>query len=173
MHKKAHTLFCVSWLLLLVHSDGQTTCLDAGFYLNTATGTCAHCPAGSKCPAGESARYACPVGQFQPMTQQSGCLDCLESYSCPSSGLTAPTACPAGTITPPGSASCGTECDYENYYYHAGSRTCRVRTVVCNYNLQYEVQTPLNRTHERECRALRACNTARMDRAVYPIMNAP
>ncbi len=110
------------------------------------------------------------AGQYQPMTRQEGCLDCLESYACPTTGMSAPTACQLGTVTPPGSILCSTECDYENYYYSSG---CKKRTVFCNYNLQYEQPTPNNRTRERTCINLRACNTARMSSETAPVADAP
>jgi hypothetical protein len=84
--------------------------------------------------------------------------------------MSAPTACQLGTVTPPGSILCSTECDYENYYYSSG---CKKRTVFCNYNLQYEQPTPNNRTRERTCINLRACNTARMSSETAPVADAP
>jgi hypothetical protein len=104
------------------------------------------------------------------MKKQDGCLDCLASYYCPSTGMTAPTACPVGTVNAPGSTSCGTECDYENYYYSSGA--CRKRTVFCNYNLQYEKPVSNNRTAERTCINLKPCNTARMSAETAPVLDA-
>ena len=42
-------------------------CLDAGLYLNPATGTCNTCDKGYYCPSGSTSRVPCPVGNYQNM----------------------------------------------------------------------------------------------------------
>jgi hypothetical protein len=139
-----------------VASAQQPPCLTAGYYLSTPT-SCNECPAGSYCDAG--IKTLCPPGKYQSLCVQSVCLDCPENYAC-GNGTIDPVTCPEGTVTPSGSASCGTACDYENYYYSANA--CKRRTVFCDYNTQYEVPTPLNRTTERQCINLKPCNTKRL-----------
>lgn len=137
-----------------------------------AGGACEPCPAGSYCPEGSSAATLCPAGQFQQQRQQSACVDCPENYDCGRQGTAQLSACPAGRTSPAGSpAGCG-DCDYEKYYYHAGTKTCTPRTVICNPSTQYEVFNASSKTQERACRALTVCKTVRLKER-SPIYGGP
>lgn len=165
----------LSFLLLLQITAAAAVpvppCYEAGYYLSTST-TCTECPAGSYCDQGTSYQTLCPPGKYQTLKLQTACLDCPEGYYCRNNGTVTPVACPAGTVTPSGSTACSTACDYENYYYSTTLKACQKRTVVCNYDTQYEVQTLLNQTTERQCRALSTCSTNRLP-AESPIMGGP
>ena len=164
-----------AWLQLAAASTPAPPCHEGGFYLvSSAPSTrCEVCPEGSSCDEGVSIRVLCPAGTYQPLKQQVACLDCPEGFACPSQGTANPTACPNSTITPARSRLCGTECDYENFFYHTATRSCRSRTVICDYSKQFEVPNPLNRTSERVCRGLTPCNTARFQTMQSPIFGGP
>ena len=168
-------LFAAAALIKLSSSQQQQTvsCLSAGlYYLSSSPSSCQPCPAGSYCPEGQNVSIPCPPGQFQEQKQQSACIDCPENYNCSASGIAVPQACPLGRTNPAGSPTACGDCDYESYYYNTSTKTCMNRTVFCNLDTHYEVPTPLNRTQERTCKALTACQTVRLrDRS--PIDGSP
>lgn len=141
--------------------------------MTSLTARCEVCPEGNSCDEGASTLVPCPAGTYQSLKRQVACLDCPEGFACPSQGTSTPTSCPNSTITPARSILCGTECDYENFFYNPATRSCQRRRVFCDYGTQYELPTPLNRTSERVCIALTPCNTARYEVPQSPIFGGP
>lgn len=150
----------------------QVQCSEAGMYLGTgATPTCLACPAGNFCPEGNSQKYACPPGKFQPMQQKDFCIDCPENSQCPYSGMSAALDCPTGRINPSGQSACG-ECDYDEYYLSAATATCVRRTIFCDFDTQYQMPDVSNRTREYQCKTLTACDTRSLG-PMSPIQGSP
>lgn len=155
----------------------------AGYYYQSELQSCLPCPAGSYCPVSSSPLLQpipCPAGTYQPLSQQGACLPCPENSFCSDSiaGTVTPTPCPYGKVSARGSPAC-TDCDYERFYYNAGSDSCVLRNVTCNLDTHYEVPDTENqagqqyRTRERVCAPLSPpCDTQRLP-AESPIFGDP
>lgn len=84
-----------------------TELCPAGKYCPSGTGSNSQapesCDPGYYCPLGSSAQIECPVGTFNPFTDQAACQNCTAGRFCNSTGLTIDTdapLCPAGYYCP-------------------------------------------------------------------------
>ena len=81
-------------------------------FLNTSSGQCTVCPAGSYCPVGSYQPIPCPAGSYCG-TGALGPTTCTVGFYCPL-GASEPISCEAGTYCPVGSGT-RTAC-YMGYY---------------------------------------------------------
>lgn len=72
-------------------------------FLNTSSGQCAVCPAGSYCPVGSYQPIPCPSGSFCGLGAV-GPTTCTVGFYCPL-GASEPISCEAGTYCPVGSGT--------------------------------------------------------------------
>ena len=112
---------------------------EAGSYLNTSSGECLICAAGSQCAGGTSQPKLCPRGSFaaQAGTQEcpacspgtfqetkgaTACEECVPGHFC-IEGATAPMPCTAGTYANTSGATSDADCEDVTlgYYSPAGS----------------------------------------------------
>jgi len=152
-------IVCSTALAEEAYNTPLPPCMDAGFYANANGQNCMPCPKGSYCDAGVNVSIKCPPGQYQDIERQVACRACPADYACPANGTVVPTQCPQGTVTPAGSTSCRAACDWENYFRNG--TVCQKRKIICDYSKQYEVRNANNRTRERDCRALKVCDTTK------------
>ena len=77
----------------------------AGFVCaeGSSSGTAVPAGPGSFAPAGSAQAIPCPVGTYQPASQQAECLACDAGSVCAATGLSVVTACPPGGYCPTGS----------------------------------------------------------------------
>ena len=95
-----------------------------GSYLDSISGSCLPCPAGSSCAGGYSTAVHCPPGFNQSSPGQSSCSPCpVGQFSNTSAAMTC-SSCAAGTFTSsPGSQQC-TACAQGSAVNYTGATGC-------------------------------------------------
>ena len=134
--EKYHAHYCRTGYTCAAGSDnefGVTEC-SVNFFcpasgFDTSGYTCAsnlcECPPGYMCPTAQLILpVECSIGQYQPASMQSSCINCPAGYYCPyTTARISKVACPAGSYCP-GSTSESTSCSLGYYQPNLMQTAC-------------------------------------------------